>query len=149
MSSHGSDLDGELFAKEVDLPFCEFNIEALQVEIAGELSSRNYPREGVFAVRLAIEEALVNAYRHGNKKDSAKRVTFQCSIDHDAARFEVGDEGAGFDLSSVPDPTDEANLEVPSGRGLLLMREYMTMVEFIPPGNRVRMSYQRLPAAGS
>ena len=58
MSSHGSDLDGELFAKEVDLPFCEFNIEALQVEIAGELSSRNYPREGVFAVRLAIEEAL-------------------------------------------------------------------------------------------
>ena len=145
MSSQGSDRDGDLFAKEVDLPFCELNIEALQVEIATELSSRNYPKEGVFAVRLAIEEALVNAYRHGNQKDSAKRVTFQCSIDQDAAQFEVGDEGGGFDISSVPDPTDEANLEVPSGRGLLLMREYMTMVEFVPPGNKVRMSYRRLP----
>ena len=145
MSSHGSDRDGDLFAKEVDLPFCELNIEALQVEIATELSSRNYPKEGVFAVRLAIEEALVNAYCHGNQKDSAKRVTFQCSIDQDAAQFEVGDEGGGFDISSVPDPTDEANLEVPSGRGLLLMREYMTMVEFVPPGNKVRMSYRRLP----
>ena len=145
MNSQGSDLEGESFAKEVDLPYCDLNIEALQVEIATELSSRNYPKEGVFAVRLAIEEALVNAYRHGNKRDSAKRVTFQCAIDGHAAQFEVGDEGRGFDISSVPDPTDEANLEVPSGRGLLLMREYMTMVEFVPPGNRVRMSYRRLP----
>ena len=145
MNSQGADLDGEAFAKEVDLPYCDLNVEALQVEIASELSSREYPREGVFAVRLAIEEALVNAYRHGNKKDSAKRVTFECVIDGHAALFEVGDEGRGFDLRSVPDPTDEANLEVPSGRGLLLMREYMTMVEFVPPGNRVRMSYRRLP----
>ena len=145
MNSLGSDLDGVPFAKQIDLPYRDLNVEALQVEIAGELSSRNYPKEGVFAVRLAIEEALVNAYRHGNKKDSAKRVTFQCAIDDEAARFEVGDEGGGFDIGSVPDPTDEANLEIPSGRGLLLMREYMTAVEFVPPGNRVRMSYHRLP----
>lgn len=144
MNSQGSDHDDAPFAMEVDLPYCELNIEQIQVAIADRLCSFEYPREGVFAVRLAIEEALVNAYRHGNKKDSAKRVTFHCQIDSHVAHFEVGDEGPGFDIGSVPDPTDEANLEIPSGRGLLLMREYMTMVEFIPPGNRVRMSYERL-----
>lgn len=144
MNSRGSDHDEAFFAMEVDLPYCELNIEQIQVEVANQLCSRAYPKEGVFAVRLAIEEALVNAYRHGNKKDSGKRVTFQCSIDATVAQFEVSDEGPGFDISSVPDPTDEANLEIPSGRGLLLMREYMTKVEFVPPGNRVRMSYQRI-----
>ena len=144
MNSQGSDHHDAFFAMEVDLPYCELNIEQIQVRVASELCSRDYPKEGVFAVRLAIEEALVNAYRHGNKKDADKRVTFECSIDSTSARFEVSDEGPGFDISSVPDPTDEANLEIPSGRGLLLMREYMTQVEFVPPGNRVRMHYQRL-----
>ena len=131
------------FEKDVDAPFEKLDIEGIQAEIASELVSRHYPREGVFAIRLAIEEALVNAYRHGNDRDAAKRVRFHCVIDDGAASFEVMDQGPGFDITSVPDPTDEENLEVPSGRGLLLMREYMSSVEFIAPGNRVRMRYER------
>ncbi len=132
------------FEKNTSLPYRDLDIERLQSEIAKALHERDYPREGVFAVRLAVEEALVNAYRHGNRRDDSKIVTFTCRIDSECASFEVGDEGPGFDISSVPDPTDEANLEVPSGRGLLLMREYMSLLEFIEPGNRLRMTYRRV-----
>ena len=132
------------FEKNTSLPFHDLDIERLQLEIADALHQREYPREGVFAVRLAVEEALVNAYRHGNKRDASKIVTFLCRIDSESASFEVGDEGPGFDIASVPDPTDEANLEIPSGRGLLLMREYMSRLEFIEPGNRLRMIYRRV-----
>ena len=134
------------FEKNTSLPYHDFDIEGLQLEIAEALHQREYPREGVFAVRLAVEEALVNAYRHGNQRDASKIVTFTCHIDSESASFEVGDEGQGFDISSVPDPTDEANLEIPSGRGLLLMREYMSLLEFIEPGNRLRMTYHRVQA---
>ena len=58
-------------------------------------------------------------------------------------RVEVVDQGPGFNPEGVPDPTDEANLEVPSGRGIMLMRAYMTEVDYLPPGNRVRMVYSR------
>ena len=132
------------FEKNTSLPYHDLDIEGLQSEIAEALHKREYPREGVFAVRLAVEEALVNAYRHGNQRDASKIVTFTCRIDSECAFFEVADEGPGFDISSVPDPTDEANLEIPSGRGLLLMREYMSLLEFIEPGNRLRMTYHRV-----
>ena len=55
----------------------------------------------------------------------------------------VEDEGTGFDPEAVPDPTEDANLEIPSGRGLMLMRAYMTEVNVIPPGNRIEMRLQR------
>ncbi len=55
----------------------------------------------------------------------------------------VQDEGVGFDPAAVPDPTRPENVDIPSGRGIMLMRAYMTEVEFDPPGNRVRMTYRR------
>jgi serine/threonine-protein kinase RsbW len=58
---------------------------------------------------------------------------------------EIEDRGPGFDPGAVPDPTLEQNLEIPSGRGLMLMRAYMTSVTFNPAGNRVRLLYRRPP----
>lgn len=55
----------------------------------------------------------------------------------------IEDEGTGFDPEAVPDPTEDANLEIPSGRGLMLMRAYMTEVNVIPPGNRIEMYFRR------
>jgi serine/threonine-protein kinase RsbW len=55
----------------------------------------------------------------------------------------VEDEGEGFDPGSVPDPTDDANIEIPSGRGLMLMGAYMSEIRYVPPGNRVEMIYRR------
>ena len=141
MNSHGSDpphAQGP-FERRVDVPYRELDIEGLQSEIASQLAERRYPREGVFAIRLAIEEALVNAYRHGNRCDAGKRVSFACRIDDEAARFEVGDQGPGFDIDSVPDPTDDGNVEKTSGRGLMLMEFYMSEVKYNDTGNQIRM----------
>jgi anti-sigma regulatory factor (Ser/Thr protein kinase) len=55
------------------------------------------------------------------------------------ATFIITDEGPGFDVSSLPDPTDPANLETPSGRGLLLMRTFMDDVKYNATGNRCTM----------
>lgn len=84
----------------------------------------------------------MNAFRHGNRGAPGKVVQFRCDINHERAEFEVRDEGEGFDPSGVPDPTADENLEIPSGRGLMLMRAYMSEVEHVPPGNALRMVYK-------
>src|SRR5438128_635610 len=57
--------------------------------------------------------------------------------------FEITDEGPGFDPEDVPDPTAPENLERPCGRGLLLMRHYMTEVAYHDRGRAVRMAKVR------
>ena len=127
----------------MEVSFHRGTVETIQTEICAELAQRGYGREAVFAVRLSIEEAIMNAHRHGNAGDAEKKVCFECEIDDESILMEVADEGGGFELNRVPDPTKDENLEVPSGRGILLMREYMTEVEYVHPGNRVRMAYRR------
>jgi serine/threonine-protein kinase RsbW len=100
-------------------------------------------QEDLFGVHLAVEEAVVNAIRHGNKLDAAKRVRLLCKICDHRLRIEVADEGPGFDPAKVPDPTENENLEVPSGRGIMLMRNFMHFVEYNAVGNRVVMEKHR------
>ncbi len=92
-----------------------------------------------FAIKLALEEALANAIKHGNCCDPTKRVKVDYHIDSRMARISIEDEGCGFNPGSVPDPTIEENLEKPCGRGVMLMRCYMNKVEFSSSGNRVTM----------
>ena len=118
-------------------------LEELQDEFASALLRFGFDEAATFAIRLAIEEAVVNAFRHGNKSDETKRVHFRSCISADRIDIDVTDEGAGFNPNAVPDPTREENLEIPSGRGVMLMKAYMTEVEYLAPGNHLRMSYVR------
>jgi serine/threonine-protein kinase RsbW len=97
----------------------------------------------VFCVQLAMEEALVNAIKHGNREDATKQVRVHCALSAERIRIEISDEGPGFDPTAVPDPTDDSRLEVPCGRGLLLMRSFMSLVEFNAAGNCVVMEKHR------
>ena len=92
---------------------------------------------------VAVEEAVVNGFRHGNRSDPAKVVVFRTHIDASGAVFEVLDEGPGFDPAAIPNPTEDENLEIPSGRGVMLIKAYMTQVEYVPPGNKLRMVYRK------
>lgn len=83
-----------------------------------------------FGVRLALEEAFVNHIKHGNEFDVLKRVCIICSLTRKGIEIESKDEGEGFTPEEVPDPTEDENLERPCGRGLTLMRHFMTTVEF-------------------
>ncbi len=115
-------------------------------------------------VGVALEEALANALYHGNlqvgselrgEDDEAyyrliqermrtppycnRRIYVRARLARDAARFMIRDEGPGFDPNSLPDPTDPANLEKASGRGLLLMKTFMDEVIYNDTGNEVTL----------
>ncbi len=119
---------------------------------------------GLIQVTMALREALLNAMEHGNLElDSAlreqdnnsyhrlaqerrrqkpyadRRVHVKSRETPHEAVFVIRDEGPGFDTSHLPDPTDPANLEKTSGRGLLLMRTFMTEVFHNEKGNEVTM----------
>jgi serine/threonine-protein kinase RsbW len=102
-------------------------------------SSHASPRE-VFSIKLALEEALINAIKHGNQMDRNKKVRVHYRVAPGSFEVRVFDEGGGFDPNDVPDPTAVENLERPCGRGLMLMRHYMTEVVYNQAGNCVAMS---------
>jgi serine/threonine-protein kinase RsbW len=111
--------------------------------LKSKLEEKAYSAKEIFAVRLATEEALVNAIKHGNRNDPSRRVWIRHEITAHRVWLEVEDEGLGFDLTQVPDPLAPENLERTSGRGLLLMRNFMTAVGFNEVGNRVWMYKDR------
>tara|TARA_B100000700_G_scaffold327580_1_gene442557 strand:+ start:741 stop:1160 length:420 start_codon:yes stop_codon:yes gene_type:complete len=88
-------------------------------------------------MQLALEEGLANAIKHGNKLDDSKKVTVECYLDGDIVRVVIQDEGEGFDLTDVPDPTLPENLDKPSGRGVMLMKAFMDDVLYNECGNQL------------
>jgi len=108
-------------------------------QLVDRLRQMQWAQRDVFGVQLAVEEALVNAIKHGNGYDSTKQVRVQCRLSPQLLQIEIEDEGPGFNPAAVPDPTDPEHLDVPNGRGLMLMRNFMSRVEFNERGNRVVM----------
>ena len=90
-------------------------------------------------VLIALDEAIVNAIKHGNKCDPRKAVHIVAEFSVEGVRFIVADEGAGFERENVPDPTQPCRLLEPSGRGLLLINHIMDEVHFNHCGNRLEM----------
>ena len=88
---------------------------------------------------IALDEAFVNAVKHGNKYDSHKIVRITADVSTKEARFTVEDEGEGFDISAIPDPLDPENLFKTSGRGVLIIHNVMDEVKYNERGNRVEM----------
>ncbi|MBQ2791286.1 MAG: ATP-binding protein [Thermoguttaceae bacterium] len=96
--------------------------------VINELERRAWSSKDLFAVRLALDEAIMNAVEHGNRRDPAKKVDVSAEISVERVVLSVRDEGAGFDESATPNPLLDENLEIPTGRGLLLIRSFMTKV---------------------
>jgi anti-sigma regulatory factor (Ser/Thr protein kinase)/CheY-like chemotaxis protein len=125
-------------------------------------------------VNMALEEAMLNAIYHGNLEVSSKlrndpergdqpyrelieqrrrqspyrerKVTVKASFSPEQAYFIITDQGPGFDPNSLPDPTDPENIELASGRGLLLIRTFMDEVRHNAIGNQITMLKKRSAA---
>jgi serine/threonine-protein kinase RsbW len=95
---------------------------------------------------IALDEAFVNAVKHGNKNDPTKLVRVGAELSPKEASFTIEDEGEGFDVQTIPDPRDPANLFKSSGRGVLLIYNIMDEVEYNAQGNRVKMVKRPEPA---
>lgn len=109
----------------------------IQERIINVLESQSYSDHDLFGVRLALEEALVNAIKHGNGMNPDKQVHIDCRFEVDRVRIVIEDEGGGFDVEAVPDPTADENLDKPGGRGIMLMRSFMNRIEYNDAGNRL------------
>jgi len=119
------------------------DLPAVQNEVLEAVSAHEYPGASEFALRLVLEEAISNAFRHGNKSKPDLHVDVEWAVEPDRVVISVEDQGAGFDPESLPDPTDDDRLELPSGRGVMLIHAYMTDVSYNERGNRVTMVYKR------
>ena len=117
--------------------------EAFMGQMLEQLETLGWCERDIFCIRLATEEALANAIRHGNCLDCQKRVHVLCQISPELVHVEIGDEGEGFNPEEVPDPTAPENLERPCGRGVMLMKNFMCHVEYCNLGSRVIMEKRR------
>ena len=126
-------------AADVTIPSDAAEARRIQDDIEQHLHARHVSEHDIFSIKLALEEALVNAIKHGNQMDSAKKVHISYQIFADRFDVQIFDDGNGFNPNDVPDPTAFENLERPCGRGLMLMRHYMNDVAFNGRGNAVSM----------
>jgi serine/threonine-protein kinase RsbW len=119
------------------------DLDRLTDRVLAAMEQAGYGERDRFAVRLCLDEAVANGLAHGNGRDRRKAVGVRCRIDADRVVISVEDEGPGFDPEQMPDPLAAENLEKPSGRGVLLMRHFMSSVRFSARGNRVTLCRRR------
>lgn len=95
-------------------------------------------------IRMALEEAVLNAWIHGNQKAPDKSVTVRWRFGNDF-HLEVIDEGPGFDYNAVPDPTLDENLIKPFGRGIFFIRYFCDEVCWRKGGRHLVMAFRKHP----
>ena len=126
----------------------------MQERIVSRLEELGYPPRDVFGCRLALEEALVNAIKHGNREDYGKLVTVEFAmapvVDPSELIVRVLDQGEGFEPEEIADPLAPENILKSSGRGIFFMRNFMddvTLRRAAEGGMEVRM-VKKLAAGG-
>jgi serine/threonine-protein kinase RsbW len=107
--------------------------------VIAKMASLGYSDKDIFGMRLTLEEALVNSVKHGHRYDPTKKVEIRYRVCQENALVQIEDQGPGFDPTCIPDPTAAENLERPCGRGVLLMRFYMTWIRYNERGNCVTL----------
>lgn len=105
-----------------------------------------YGKASRFAIRLAFEEAISNAFKHGHREAPADTpVRVEAIVGHEEVTVVIEDQGPGFDPQAIPDPTLDENLDKPFGRGLMLINAYMSRVSHDNRGRRIEMVYLKPP----
>jgi serine/threonine-protein kinase RsbW len=117
------------------IDYLDFVLEYLN----GQLVKFGIVRPGEPDILIALDEAIVNAIKHGNRNDPQKQVCIVADMSAHSAKFTVKDQGPGFEYDQLPDPTDPSRLLIPSGRGLLLIKHIMDDVQYNDRGNEIRM----------
>ena len=114
-------------------------IPAFVNDLLKRLEPLGVDRKNIFDIRLSLEEALINAVKHGNRLDKNKGVFLKIDVSPQLLEIEIKDEGRGFDHKNIPSPTDEKNIDKSSGRGIFLIKKFMDKVEFLDGGTKIKM----------
>lgn len=113
--------------------------------VSAVMNRFGWPKEDIFSTEMSIAEAVVNGMKHGNRYDETKRVRVACRISPEMLVIAVADEGDGFAVDDVTDPRGDDRLTCPSGRGLFIIRQYMSQVWHNKKGNEAIMLKKRSP----
>lgn len=117
--------------------------EVVQVVAQSAMSSGYCQHDLDNNLKLALVEGVTNAMEHGNQWSEKLMVLVQVEVTAELLRVSITDQGPGFDLGSLPDPTSEEHLICERGRGVFLMRAIMDEVIFSPAGNSVTLAKWR------
>jgi serine/threonine-protein kinase RsbW len=111
------------------------SVDAAETIVIREAESAGFDEDEQHQIGMSVRECMVNAVVHGNRYSNKKKVHLEVERSGDSLIVTIGDEGAGFELSSLPDPLAPENLLRQSGRGLLLIRAFMDDFDLHPrPG---------------
>lgn len=127
----------------LDLPSSTQFIYVIDSIISEIVNDMGFDKEASEQINLAVIEAAVNAFKHGNNEDSSKRTRFEFILGREELTVIVEDQGVGFNRESVADPLDPSNLLKSSGRGIFLMETCMDSVTYEGSGRIVRMVKSR------
>lgn len=125
---------------EFTIPSNFKNIRQVSEKILQRISAKQHGASFLFDIKLACEEAMINAIKYGNKHNANKVVRITCEITKEAVVITVEDEGNGFDYKHLCDPTTDENLLKTGGRGLFLIRNVMDKFKFNAQGNKITMT---------
>jgi len=125
--------------KSWQLKSTESQVKQVTSEVLKAIEDENFGDDAIFGVHLSLEEAFINAIKHGNHGDPEKSIAVECLITPEKIDISITDEGFGFDPAGVPDPRCNNNLYKSSGRGVLLIQSYMDVVEYNSRGNCIHM----------
>ncbi|MCB0516272.1 MAG: ATP-binding protein [Chitinophagales bacterium] len=126
----------------MNIPSQPENINKMEVFLDNCLRDNKINRQQYHDILLVLTEAVTNCMLHGNGANPEKNVLIECKIESDHIRFWVEDEGAGFDPSHLPDPTQRDFLDKPCGRGVFLMRRLSHSMRFHHQGRAVEIEFR-------
>ncbi len=141
-------MDGDEWTWELEktIPSSK-DVAHAQVELLiNALTEAGWDGSDLFHVQMSVDEAIMNAVIHGNEESPDKQVDFVFRVSEKAAYVQIRDQGCGFCLEEVPDPTAEENLESIHGRGVFLIQQMMSEVTYNEVGNEVTMVKYRKQA---
>ena len=134
---------------ELTIPSRLEELEAVQKLVNEATTAFGLGEDLAYWMELSVSESVINAIRHGNQFDPSKKALVRISSDGEKLEIVVEDQGPGFKLEELADPTQGENLLKPCGRGILIIRSFMDEVNLSPKeggGSRLRMM-KRLPEA--
>ena len=125
--------------KELSLPSRLESVEKAAIEADNFAKEFGFPDEALYAIDMAVREAMANAVKHGNLLDETKRVELTLVNLTRGLEISIRDFGTGFAVEEIPDPTNPENLLKATGRGILFMRNFTEEVEWFqhPEGGTV------------
>ena len=118
------------------------SVDAAEEAVLKDAEELGFDEDDLHKIGISVRECMVNAVVHGNRYHANKKVRLVISRRPDRLEVVIGDEGDGFEISSLPDPLADENLLRHSGRGLLLIQAFMDEFQIRPrepKGTEVKM----------